>query len=161
MERFVLEKNLERFDFYIEKADNKSSFILALSSALLAGVLLEINSVSLCVESLLIFKLSVLGSVISLIISIYYSLKTLIPRGNGKNNESCFYFESVSCMDKSEYENKISSLDSEEKLRDALLFETKQLAQICKTKMKNFNMSLTSLAFGVGFIVIITLVKML
>lgn len=121
----LLNMNIERFDNYIEKADNKASFNLAFVAAVLIGVLLkdgEINNLFI-------------PSAICLIISACFSAAVLIPRESKESFTSATYYKSVKKMTDVQYKHSIDSLNDDIYITE-LINESKELAGICEKKMK-------------------------
>lgn len=121
----LLDMNIERFDSYIEKADNKASFNLAFIGAVLVGILLnngEINEVFM-------------ASIVCLIISGCFSAIVLIPRESKGHFKSLTYYKSVKQMQEDSYIDDINSLDEDNYIKE-LAKESKELASLCDKKMK-------------------------
>lgn len=156
----ILTKNFERFDFYIEKADNKASFLLAFSGALIGGILLETDKIININCKLLSIHL-VIFTLISLLVSVVYSLLVIIPRIPKMGIESIMFFKSVQDLTLDEYKCKINNLNNDDKLLNEYENETYELAKICYKKMKNMKKSLIFLTISIIFIVIIIFIKIL
>lgn len=122
----IVETNYTRFDNYIEKADNKASFLLALNGAILIGIILSSNNQ--------VIKKFIL-SIIILIVSMIIDFIVIIPRKSKKEFKSCFYYEYVKKLDINSYRGSINSIDSEEKLIEEFLKESREIAIICSKKM--------------------------
>lgn len=132
MKKQTLEINLERFDNYIEKSDTKASFILAISGAILGAILIEYKSIS---NNNCIIKIFIVASIISLLISIIYSMWVIVPRRSINSFKSCFYYKSISEMSIDEYKSYLNTINTEERFKDELANETRELAKICNKKM--------------------------
>ena len=77
-EKELLEYNIDRLDSYIEIADNKANFILALTSVLLVGLIFQSSDIIHIVNSNTLKVISIfvlLGTSILLIISSFFALK--------------------------------------------------------------------------------------
>lgn len=161
--KLVLEKNLDRFDYYIEKADNKASFILALSGILLAGILFQ-NEVLISKNASQGFKIAVIQlvviSLIALIISDVFALLVIIPRTPKMPVKSTMYFECIKNMEKADYEYLINELD-DIKTTQELINESIELAKICSKKMNHIKSSLVSLVIAVIPIIIIIVINLI
>lgn len=118
----VLKNNISRFDTYIEKADNKASFNLALAGAILIAILS-----SSCEEKFNVALICLGGSIL-------LSTLVLVPRKSKEEFNSCLYYKSVAKMDYEQYRDGINELD-EDKYKKELLVESKELAKICEKKM--------------------------
>jgi len=156
--KLILEKNLERFDFYIEKADNKASFILAFAATLIVGILLETDKILSTSYKIFVGHLVIL-IIILLITSIIFSLLVIIPRTPRMNIDSCMFFESINDMSLTEYKDKLNNLQDEELINNEMENETYELSKICHNKMINIKISLIFLSVSIIFMTFISFVK--
>lgn len=128
----ILELNMSRFDNYIEKADSKASINLTLSlgisSVIIAVTYFILQTYdSTCINIFLVVSFLIF---LSLVVSIFYTLKVLTPRTpKSRNNYSLFYFEDVS-------KNISFENITEDSYLNDLEGQVKVLANITSTKMK-------------------------
>lgn len=150
MRQALIEKNIERYDNYIEKADNKASFLLAFYGALLIGIILESNTIytEIIKNNALrnIFIAILIIEILTIIYSIKSSLDVIIPRTPKTRNmttsenvayESLLYFNDVK-----EYYGKddkfIKKLEkcSDQEIIEDMTIQSIELANICSSKME-------------------------
>lgn len=162
--KYVLEKDIERFDTYIERADNKANFILTISGVLLVAVIFQSKDLfsqinNPVIEKLFFLDISIIA--ISLIGAIYYSLMVIIPRTPSGSYQSMFYFEDVKHLKNNDFYEKLKDT-SEEDLFIDYSKQVNQLAMICSKKMNKIKKSyscLTIVIIGLIIIVLINLIK--
>ena len=112
-EKELLEYNIDRLDSYIEIADNKANFILALTSVLLVGLIFQSSDIVDIVNSSTLKVISIfvlLGTSILLIISSFFALKVILPRTPKSDVKSIFYFKDIATYNEEEYKNTIKSV---------------------------------------------------
>lgn len=162
--KYILEKDMTRFDEYIERADNKANFILTICGVLLVAVLFQSKDLVLqndnqLIKNIVFFVSS--GISISLIISIYFSLMVIIPRTPCGSYTSLFYFEDVKSLKNNDFYSKLKSMSEEDMFKD-FGKQVNQLAIICSKKMnkiKNAYNSLIIAIIGIIILVVINLIK--
>lgn len=154
----ILEKNFERFDYYIEKADNKASFILAFAGALLAAVVFQSNTIvgTIKIDQLKkIIIYSLLITSLLLFITCAFALLVIIPRTPKSTYKSILYFEDVKNMSEQEVINRVSD-DNNYLIEEDISKQIIIIANTCSKKMKNVRNSLVCLSLaGVLLILII------
>ena len=159
--KFILEKNLERFDYYIEKADNKASFLLALTGALLVAIAFQSKDVLELVQINYLKNLTrilLFSTSFGLVLSSWNALSVIMPRTPKNTNQSLFYFESIKDINDTDYITLINSIDENRIICD-LTGQTKQLAKICSTKMNKVKSSLIGIVFaGLSIVLLIVIV---
>lgn len=158
MKKEILEINMDRFDSYIEKLDIKASFILAISSAILAAILIEYKSIS---NDSLILKILLVISIIFIIISTIFSILVIIPRKSINNFKSSLYYKSVAEMTKDEYKIYLNTINNQERFEKELINETKELANICNRKMIKCEKSTFFLVLGLVVILLIVIINII
>lgn len=147
---WLLEKNFDRFDSYIERADNKGSLILGFSGALLSFLLLEGNKLltESCSKKILILIAS-----ICLVISIGLCILTIFPRKGDRSIISCFFYESIAHQDISAYKNNVTNAVNDE-LVEEMFVQTRELAKICSKKMFFVRWAVICLGIALGLLFI-------
>lgn len=143
-EKELLEYNIDRLDSYIEIADNKANFILALTSVLLVGLIFQSSDIVDIVNSSTLKVISIfvlLGTSILLIISSFFALKVILPRTPKSDVKSIFYFKDIATYNEEEYKNTIKSVLSKNDGVDDLRRQTLQLSKICSNKMDKIKLS--------------------
>ncbi|MCW5197969.1 hypothetical protein F1Z41_05135 [Clostridium perfringens] len=85
--KYVLDKDMERFDDYIERADNKANFLLTISGALIIAIFFQGNELITKLESSeikFIMFIIIAITIFFLAKTIYFSLQVIIPRTSNK-----------------------------------------------------------------------------
>ncbi|MFR5264505.1 Pycsar system effector family protein [Clostridium sp.] len=154
-----LNLNINRFDNYIEKADNKANFLLALSTVLIGSTLFSFDNILKLTNHnvLKIFlTIALIFINITLTISIVYSLRTLFPRTpkSTSSNKSLFYFEDVKKLTKQSFLQKLKNINDELSLED-FCEQNIQLATICSEKMDNIKQASNCLKYSIYAIIIL------
>lgn len=147
---WLLEKNLERFDNYIEKADNKASFTLAFGGAVLSFLLVESENI---VNQNYILQILILVSGVLIFINIVMSLLTILPRKSKANISSCFDYETIENKEISDYKNIVNTSEANEYI-DEMFIQTKELARICSKKMFFVRWAVICLGIALGLLFI-------
>ncbi|ALG47754.1 Pycsar system effector family protein [Clostridium perfringens] len=161
--KYVLDKDMERFDDYIERADNKANFLLTISGALIIAIFFQGNELITKLESSeikFIMFIIIAITIFFLAKTIYFSLQVIIPRTSNKNEESLFYFESVKKYETGNLSKKIK-LCSEEDIFTDLSKQVSQLAKICSSKMNNVKKASNSLVISIFAIVSLVVIYLL
>ena len=161
--KYVLDKDMERFDEYIERADNKANFLLTISGALIIAIFFQGNELITKLTSSeikFIMFIIIAITIFFLAKTIYFSLQVIIPRIPNKNEKSLFYFESVK---KYENDNLIETIKacSEEDMFGDLSKQVAQLAKICSAKMNNVKKASNSLVISIFAIVSLVVIYIL
>lgn len=144
---------VNRIDYYIEKSDNKASFLLLLNSAIIGFYFREgkiMNHLSIsnirCLEML--FYIVILCI---FVISIYFSIMVLKPRNSKIENEykSIFYYKEIASLNNEQYKEAFENAfkDEENLINDALV-QIKELSLICDKKMYNVKKSVEAFILG-------------
>ncbi|HBF7375507.1 TPA: hypothetical protein KOW93_002395 [Clostridioides difficile] len=145
---------VNRIDYYIEKSDNKASFLLLLNSAIIvflfSGKEKIMNHLSIsnirCLEML--FYIVILCI---FVISIYFSIMVLKPRNSKIENEykSIFYYKEIASLNNEQYKEAFENAfkDEENLINDALV-QIKELSLICDKKMYNVKKSVEAFILG-------------
>ena len=157
-EREILELNMSRYDNYIEKADNKASFILALTGVLLGGLVFQSNDILNIIHNNILKKVTIfnlMGISILLIVSSFLALKVILPSTSKSTVKSIFYFNDIVEYTEEEYKKKLQEINNEKAIDD-LRRQVLQLGNICTIKMNSIKLSLQFL-LATGILIIIQL----
>lgn len=158
--KYVLEKDIERIDSYIERADNKANFILTICGVLLVAIIFQSKDLLSQINNSIIEKIMFLDSfiiAISLIGAIYYSLSVIIPRTPSGSYSSLFYFEDIKSLKNNDFYKKLKTTSDDDLLID-FSNQVNQLAIICSKKMNNVRKSYSCLMIVIiGIIIIVSI----
>ena len=157
----LYEKDIERFDFYIEKADNKASFLLAFEGIVLTllttltnGFLKNMdNSI---VKNTVIILLVV--AVVAIVAAAVSSASVIFPRFSKATGTSVLYYNDVKNLKATEFIERVNSLGEEQKLKD-FAEQAVVLAKICSNKMVGIRWSIIFLGIASGAIVAMNLLS--
>lgn len=152
----ILELNMSRYDSYIEKADNKANFILALTSVILVGLVFQSNDILNIITNDMLKRISIfilIGISILLIISSCLALNVILPSIKESTVKSIFYFKDVASYTEEEYKRIMKEFDDNKILAD-FRRQVIQLGSICTIKMNKVRSSLKFLLVAGVFIVI-------
>lgn len=159
----ILEFNIHRIDGYIEKADNKASFLLALNGAFLGVVLSESNKILTFITSnenyKIINSLVCFSILILCLISIYFCLKTIDPRKSKSKGtyKSILYYRDIVATEK--YKRNLKNKTKNEGiLQDEFCIQVKELSKICDSKMNNVNSAIKFLKLYIAIIFIYSMI---
>lgn len=161
--RYILEKDMDRFDQYIERADNKANFILTISGAILIAIIFQNKDLFYDIDNTIIRNIIFLDSsiiAISLIFSIYFSLMVIIPRISFDRYTSVFYFEDIKSLKNNEFYEKLKSISEDEFIED-FSKQVNQLSIIVSKKMSRVKSAYNSLIFSVVGIVILVIINLI
>ncbi len=149
MKLSVLEKNLDRFDFYISGANIKIGFILSFNSALTyAAVRYNLN------DKIGAFSYLIMGV---LTISTGFALAAVKPYLKSfKKTDSVYFFADIAKMKNKEYINHINDLDEEKQIKD-LSTQTKSLANGLNAKMNLINISIILIIIALAGLVVFSI----
>lgn len=159
--KYILEKDMDRFDQYIERADNKANFILTISGAILIAIIFQNKDLFYDIDNNIIKNIIFLDSAlvaISLICSIYFSLLVIIPRTSVGTYTSVFYFEDVKYLRNSEFYEKLKNISEDEFIED-FSKQVNQLSIIVSKKMSRVKSAYKCLNFSVVGIVILVIIN--
>lgn len=134
-QKYLLDKNLSRFDTYINAINTKAAFLVSFNTFVLGTLLLGqknilsgFNNVNLSCWAVFFF-VGCLISVASSITLSFLAVNPFLRSGNqGESYKTIFFFKSVSNMDFDEYKNRIQQLDDVQLLND-LTCQTHVLAK--------------------------------
>lgn len=152
----ILELNMSRYDSYIEKADNKANFILALTSVILVGLVFQSNDILNIITNDMLKRISIfilIGISILLTISSCLALNVILPSTKESTVKSIFYFKDVASYTEEEYKRIMKEFDDNKILAD-FRRQVIQLGSICTIKMNKIKSSLKFLLVAGGFIVV-------
>jgi len=139
-------RELERLASWIGNADTKASIMIALNSALLA--LLFGNAKDFVYGCSL--KLYVLGFGAFLMISLYFSLRVLLPDIKPRSKHKLFFFGTISTLSSEEYKRSFLDLNDPDMLTE-ILDQVHVNSVIATNKFGNMKSSLIALGIGVVF----------
>lgn len=140
----ILELNMSRYDSYIEKADNKANFILALTSVILVGLVFQSNDILNIITNDMLKRISIfilIGISILLIISSCLALNVILPSTKESTVKSIFYFKDVSKYTEEEYKRILKEINTDKTIDD-FRRQVIELGNICTTKMNRIKVSL-------------------
>lgn len=158
--KYILDKDISRFDEYIEKADNKANFSLTICVAVLVAIIFQNRDLfskinNQCIEKIMVLDLIFIS--IALIASIVFSLLVIIPRFSSDLDKSLFYFEDIKSLGSDSFYNKLKNVSEEEIIKD-LSKQVSISAKICSIKMNRVKKSFYCLGAAIiGIIVLILL----
>lgn len=134
-QKFLLEKNLSRFDTYINAVNTKAAFLVTFNTFVLGTLLLGQKNILACFSNVKLSCWAVVFFIICLIsiaIAVTLCLVAVNPflrSGNQKEKyKTILFFKSVSDMSLDEYKDRIQHLDDEQLLND-LTCQTHVLAK--------------------------------
>lgn len=145
----ILEKDMERFDYWIEKSDQKASYILAMEVLILVAVVFQADLTIEELNFVKILKVS-LAFFTTLCFSIggYFAIKVLKPSiKENDSNLSILYFNDIKNMGEKEIKAKLNKMD-EISYENEMVRQVKQLANITSKKMKNVNNAINFVVIG-------------
>lgn len=161
-QRFVLERNLSRFDSYINAINAKAAFIVSFNTFVLGTLLLK-QDVFLAPYSF--HSLSALGAIIFIacilsialaIVAAFLATTPFLKEGKGKGRESTLlFFGSVAQMGREAYTMRLKRLSKEEVLRD-LTDQTQELACGASAKFEKIHAATMVTVFGTIFTLFLT-----
>ncbi len=163
--RYILDKNFNRYDFYIEKADEKANFLLAFSGALCVGLLSQIDTLFSKIPHLTAFYIPFLIvitiSVLLLGATAFFACHVLFPRAPlSRSPQSVFYFNDVR-QHKENLSRYLDLLDQDEtKLIEDMASQNIALASICSEKMSNVK-NATRCLIGAVIVIFVFLIAIL
>lgn len=153
-QKFVLEKNLTRFDSYINAINTKAAFLVSFNTFILGTVLLKYDAILTpfmkpWLANSATFLLCL--CLVSVAVVIFYSflavnpfLKAGVPDGEPA---TLFFFKSVAQMSKSSYKKRLSELKREEIFQD-LVNQTFILASAADAKFIKIKYAIAATMFG-------------
>lgn len=156
-------KDIERYDFYIEKADNKASFLLAFEGIVLTLITPLANDFLRNIDSSIIKNTVMILLVIALIaivVAAVSSALVIFPRFSKITGTSVLYYNDVKDLKSTELIERISNLKEEQMLND-FAEQVVVLAKISSKKMVGIRWSLGFLGIAGIFIVAISLLSIL
>lgn len=160
---YILDKNMQRFDEYIERADNKANFILTLSGVLIVASMFQskeiISGVNNGVLKNLIF-LDIFIINVSLIFSIVQALLVIIPRISKGSYSSLLFFDDVRILKNNEFYNKLRDEHNEFLVKD-MSKQVIELANICSKKMSRVRNAFYGLGAALVCIFILSIITMI
>lgn len=159
--KYILEKDMERFDQYIERADNKANFILTISGAILIAIIFQNKDLFYDIDNNIIKNIIFLDSAlvaISLISAIYFSLLVIIPRTSRETYTSVFYFEDIKYLKNNEFYEKLKNISEDEFIKD-FSKQVNQLSIIVSKKMNRVKSAYNCLIFSIVGIVILVIIN--
>lgn len=159
----ILEFNINRIDGYIEKADNKASFLLALNGAFIGIILSQLNSILTfitCNENYKIINSLVCFSILIFsLFSVHFCLKTIDPR-KSKSNEtykSILYYRDIAETEKYK-KNLNKKTKNDDILENEFCKQVKEISKICDSKMNNVNLAIIFLKVYIGIMFIYSII---
>lgn len=159
--KYILEKDMDRFDQYIERADNKANFILTISGAILIAIIFQNKDLFYDINNNIIKNIIFLDSALvamSLISAIYFSLLVIIPRISRETYTSVFYFEDIKYLKNNEFYEKLKNISEDEFIED-FSKQVNQLSIIVSKKMNRVKSAYNCLIFSVVGIVILVIIN--
>lgn len=124
-QKILLEKNLSRFDTYINSVNTKAAFLVTFNTFVLGTLLLGQSNIlsSFCNANLsywaVIFFVFCLTSIAIAITLSLLAVNPFLKSGNqGDSYKTILFFKSVSNMDLDEYKDRIQQLDNDQLIND-------------------------------------------
>ncbi|CUU46931.1 Pycsar system effector family protein [Clostridium beijerinckii] len=159
--RFILQKDMDRFDEYILRADNKANFILTICGALIVANMYQSKDLMTRVsqgimKNVILIDMFVINA--SLIISIGLALLTIIPRTPKGTYNSVFYFEDIKSFEGDDLYQNISQMEETSLLKD-LSKQVNELSRICSKKMSKIKLSYFWLGIGIVSIFFLSIIN--
>lgn len=153
-QKLLLEKNISRFDTYINAVNTKAAFLVTFNTFVLGtllfgqkNILSGFTNVKLSCWAVLFF----IFCLISITAAIWYSLMAVNPFLKSGNQDDSYrtllFFKSVSNMSLDEYSDRIQSIDGEQLLND-LTRQTHVLAKGATQKFHAIKKATYITAFG-------------
>lgn len=135
IQKYLLDKNLSRFDTYINAVNTKAAFLVSFNTFVLGTLLLGQKnilsgfcSVNLSCWAVFFFIVCLISVAISITLS-FLAVNPFLKSGNqSETYKTLLFFKSVSNMNLDEYKNRIQKLDDDELLND-LTCQTHVLAK--------------------------------
>ena len=159
----ILEFNINRIDGYIEKADNKASFLLALNGAFIGIILSQLNSILNLItinQNYKIINSLVCFSILILCLSsVHFCLKTIDPRKSKSNGtyKSILYYRDIVATEKYK-KNLNKKTKNEDILQNEFCIQVKELSKICDLKMNNVNSAIKFLKLYIGIMLVYSII---
>lgn len=159
----ILEFNINRIDGYIDKADNKASFLLALNGIFISIALSQINSVLAFITKYENYK--IINSLIYFIIiilcftSVCFCLKVLNPRKSKTSNtyKSILYYKDIAETEK--YKKNLNKKTKNIKnLEEEFCIQVKEISKICERKMTNVDWAIKCLGSYISIIFVYSII---
>lgn len=152
--KYVFDKQLSRFDFYINGVNVKSAFIISLNTFVAGTLLLKYDTVPVMFHN---DKIKCLVNIIFILLvpaiglSLWHVLgavKPFLKSGNDKGYTTLFFFKSVAETPFDTYRNAILSID-DDKLIEDLIRQTHVLADGASSKFQKMEKSMFWLLYFV------------
>ena len=134
-QKFLLEKNLSRFDTYINAVNTKAAFLVTFNTFVLGTLLLgqrnilsSFSNVKLSCWAVLFFICCLISITVAITLSML-AVNPFLRSGNqGDSYKTILFFKSVSNMNLDEYKDRVQQLDNDQLLND-LTCQTHVLAK--------------------------------
>lgn len=154
-QKLLLEKNISRFDTYINAINTKAAFLVTFNTFVLGTLLLGQKSILSGFTNVKLSCWAILFFIVclfSIVTAIWFSLMAVNPfltSGNhdGDSYKTLLFFKPVSNMSLEEYTDRIQSVDGEQLLND-LTRQTHVLAKGATQKFHAIQKATYVTAFG-------------
>lgn len=166
-QKFVLEKNLTRFDSYINATNTKSAFIVSFNVFIAGAILFEYDDIlksyqkvwtsNLVVILFFICIIAVTFAVVKSFRVVTPFLKTGVPDGE---SDTLLFFMSVAKMNKDTYVRRISDLERSGVYKD-LINQTYILAKGAESKFTNIKHSIYATMVVISALILSALLRLI
>ncbi|HBG34439.1 MAG TPA: hypothetical protein DDX01_03655 [Holosporales bacterium] len=154
-QKYLFDKQLSRFDFYINSCNTKAAFVIAFNTFVLGSILLKYDVIMSMYQNEKIryfsaFVFILLVSCIGMSLwNVFSAVKPFLQSGDEKSaNKSLFFFKSVSEMDLVDYKANVIGI-TDERLLDDLITQTHVLAKGASDKFSKIDKSIYWLLYFV------------
>lgn len=163
-QKFVLEKNLNRFDSYINATNTKAAFLVSFNTFTLGTLLLKYEfilasfALTCLAQSAMILLWICLSSLAFAIFQSFLAVSPFLKAGaNNGQPDTVFFFLSVARMDKGVYLRRLTELTQDDLFLD-LSNQTHVLAKAADKKFTRIKRAIIATMFGTIFTLFLTAV---